>query len=409
MQRRGASDSQPFDGDDVVLTQAIPTPHTGMSTPNHQDSPRCQGRQHLSIGQPAHERRHSFAAPQAVVVPRRLSMTVPLAVTALPVPASAPSPRRPRLSVVVPLQWGALEVYDDLRVDAAATAPSIATSATADSATLAVTATPDSGSSGRAVPPSQLETTDTPACASLPGRRGSTLLLSDPGGVTVFKLPVSPASTMVLGSPTDDSGAITISCLLPADAASSSTALLVGSPTGSDSDLRLPTDFASDGNGIGLEHTITRRLDSALAPASGPHAHTGNSGDEVEPPQAGRRAPGPVIAMPTAVVLSLALCVYNGSEVGYGGWLVQYLVARDLLNEHTASFMASGFWAGLASGRLIGAVLALRLDSLRLLFASGLLSLVPIGFVVAMPDSLPVLWPASVRRGAVQATLACDG
>ena len=104
-----------------------------------------------------------------------------------------------------------------------------------------------------------------------------------------------------------------------------------------------------------------------------------------------------VIALPTAVVLALALCVYNGGEVGYGGWLVQYLVERGLLGEGTGSVMASLFWAGLASGRLLGAFSAMKFSVMSILFTAAGLSLVPIVLVAAMPDNVMLLWIASVR------------
>jgi fucose permease len=58
------------------------------------------------------------------------------------------------------------------------------------------------------------------------------------------------------------------------------------------------------------------------------------------------------------VLLALAIACYVASEIGVSNWIVRFLSGADL---GTATLALSGFWAGLALGRLTGSRVADRL------------------------------------------------
>ena len=122
-------------------------------------------------------------------------------------------------------------------------------------------------------------------------------------------------------------------------------------------------------------------------------------------------------------LLGLLLLIYIGTEVGFGGWLTVYLLASDLAPA-SAALVVSGFWLALTAGRMIGALLGLRLAPARLLTISLLGALVgaillalsvgnrtaTIGAVVCLGLSFGPVFPtvlalvAAVSRGSGRMT-----
>ena len=114
----------------------------------------------------------------------------------------------------------------------------------------------------------------------------------------------------------------------------------------------------------------------------------------------------PTLSLPAALLLALSMCLYNGGEVGFGGWLVDYVVDLDLAEQQAASYVVSAFWAGLTTGHLLSAALSRVLTIHRLLVMSSIAAAVPLVCVAAMPTSFPLLWAAAVRTIIVITVIA---
>jgi MFS transporter, FHS family, L-fucose permease len=72
----------------------------------------------------------------------------------------------------------------------------------------------------------------------------------------------------------------------------------------------------------------------------------------------------------TGWMLGLLLLIYIGTEVGFSGWLTVYLLSGSSLAPASAALVVSGFWLALTLGRMLGAVLGLRLTPAQLLTIS---------------------------------------
>ncbi|KAG8686048.1 hypothetical protein FRC09_014382, partial [Ceratobasidium sp. 395] len=60
------------------------------------------------------------------------------------------------------------------------------------------------------------------------------------------------------------------------------------------------------------------------------------------------------LSEPFVWIFALFLCTYTGSETTNGGWIVTFLLTERNANPDTVGYVASGFWGGLAVGRLVG-------------------------------------------------------
>jgi len=54
----------------------------------------------------------------------------------------------------------------------------------------------------------------------------------------------------------------------------------------------------------------------------------------------------------TVWIVGIFLLLYVGAEVSIGGWIVSYVI-KERSGGHSAGYVASGFWAGIALGRLM--------------------------------------------------------
>ncbi|CAE6516666.1 unnamed protein product [Rhizoctonia solani] len=91
--------------------------------------------------------------------------------------------------------------------------------------------------------------------------------------------------------------------------------------------------------------------------------HTNDSGETTvsrAPRQRSRsRSAGERSAMrmtltsPVVWIFAIFLCTYTGSETTTGGWIVSFLLKERNADPDTVGYVASGFWGGLAVGRLL--------------------------------------------------------
>jgi fucose permease len=111
------------------------------------------------------------------------------------------------------------------------------------------------------------------------------------------------------------------------------------------------------------------RRDARLTSPATEHAHLGS------PPTAGRRLP--------LALLGIAIACYVASEIGVSNWLVRFLAGASL---DTATLALSGFWAGLALGRIVSARIADRLPHTAFTATAGFAAGFAILLAVASPS-----------------------
>ncbi|KAG9043970.1 hypothetical protein FS837_008946 [Tulasnella sp. UAMH 9824] len=78
-------------------------------------------------------------------------------------------------------------------------------------------------------------------------------------------------------------------------------------------------------------------------------ANTANKGFKSKPKSTMQLA----LRMPYVWLFMVFLGLYTGAETTTGGWIVTYLLKQRNANPDTVGYVASGFWGGVASGRII--------------------------------------------------------
>jgi MFS family permease len=86
-------------------------------------------------------------------------------------------------------------------------------------------------------------------------------------------------------------------------------------------------------------------------------------------------------------------------QVGFGGWLPEYVHQRGLMGEAESAYVGSGFWAGLTLGMLASIALANKVPCRTLLASATLAAALPAGAIVVFPESKLVAWVASCLFG----------
>ncbi len=77
-----------------------------------------------------------------------------------------------------------------------------------------------------------------------------------------------------------------------------------------------------------------------------------------------------VLRSPLLWGLALLVLLYVGIEVGMGGWTARYLERTAAMDAATAALVVSGFWLAVTGGRMLGALLGLRMAARSLLLLS---------------------------------------
>lgn len=83
------------------------------------------------------------------------------------------------------------------------------------------------------------------------------------------------------------------------------------------------------------------------------------------------------------LVLAVAIACYVASEIGVSNWLVRFLEAAPAA---TATSALGLYWAGLATGRLVGSRVADRFDHLRLAIVASVACSLALAAAVAAPS-----------------------
>jgi FHS family Na+ dependent glucose MFS transporter 1 len=99
------------------------------------------------------------------------------------------------------------------------------------------------------------------------------------------------------------------------------------------------------------------------------------------------------------IVIAIFLALYVGAEVGFGGWIYTYTLKKGLANQVHAGYLTSAFWAAYTGGRLVSALLALRLDPRSILGGSLAGSLVSLLIISLFQTSLIAVWCGAIGFG----------
>jgi len=104
---------------------------------------------------------------------------------------------------------------------------------------------------------------------------------------------------------------------------------------------------------------------------------------------------------PTMLWFYLAISLYVATELGLAAWLVEYLIQQKGIDQTTAAYYLSGFFACIMVGRLVGSLLVERIGYLRsvLLAAVGALLCILAGLFA--PPVLAFCLPLSGLFGSI--------
>ena len=105
---------------------------------------------------------------------------------------------------------------------------------------------------------------------------------------------------------------------------------------------------------------------------------------------------------PAFVLLCVFFFMYVGAEVAFAGWVTTYADEIHLGGDDAPEILASVFWAGFATGRVVAIWLTRRLTLSVMLVGSCLLAVAAM-FVLAVGDAVdPIVW---ITTGVVGFTL----
>lgn len=113
-----------------------------------------------------------------------------------------------------------------------------------------------------------------------------------------------------------------------------------------------------------------------------------------------RPASGLLVAL-----IALFFFVYVGAEVGYGGWIFTYTIARDLSSEATAAYLTSAFWGALTAGRLLAIPLAARMRPRTILGLDLGGCIASVALILLLPQSLAAVWLGTLGLGLSMASV----
>ena len=118
-----------------------------------------------------------------------------------------------------------------------------------------------------------------------------------------------------------------------------------------------------------------------------------------ESPAASEDEPGAGSRAVLVALIALLLFLYVGAEIGFGGWVYSYALARGLGTVSTAAYLTSAYWGALTLGRLLGIPVAARIQPRWTLTASLLGGAISVGQIMFWPHSAVALWFGALGMG----------
>ena len=113
--------------------------------------------------------------------------------------------------------------------------------------------------------------------------------------------------------------------------------------------------------------------------------------------------------LPTVVIAMLFLFFYVGSEITFGNWVYTYTLTLGLADATRAAYLTSGFWLSFTIGRAISIPVAARYAPERILTVAFLGGLGALALAILAPNSLAMLWAATLAVGFFMAPIWATG
>jgi FHS family Na+ dependent glucose MFS transporter 1 len=113
--------------------------------------------------------------------------------------------------------------------------------------------------------------------------------------------------------------------------------------------------------------------------------------------------------MPVVLIAMLFLFFYVGSEITYGNWIYTYALTLNLADATRAAYLTSSFWLSFTIGRAISIPVAARFKPAQILAVAFIGGLGALALAISAPNSLTVLWIATVMIGFFMAPVWATG
>lgn len=105
------------------------------------------------------------------------------------------------------------------------------------------------------------------------------------------------------------------------------------------------------------------------------------------------------------VLIALFMALYVGAEVGFGGWIFSYAVARNLSDAPGAAYLTAAFWGALTVGRLLAVPRAMRMRPSTIVLGDLVGCLVSVGMMMLSAHSVITLWLGTCGLGLCMASI----
>lgn len=113
--------------------------------------------------------------------------------------------------------------------------------------------------------------------------------------------------------------------------------------------------------------------------------------------------------LPMVIIAMLFLFFYVGSELTYGNWIYTYALTMNLADAAQAAYLTSGFWLSFTIGRAISIIAAARLKAEQVLAGAFIGGLSILTLALAAPQSINLLWVATIGIGFFMAPVWATG
>ena len=113
--------------------------------------------------------------------------------------------------------------------------------------------------------------------------------------------------------------------------------------------------------------------------------------------------------LPMVIIAMLFLFFYVGSELTYGNWIYTYALTMNLADATQAAYLTSGFWLSFTIGRAISIIAAARLKAEQVLAGAFIGGLSILTLALAAPQSINLLWVATIGIGFFMAPVWATG
>jgi FHS family Na+ dependent glucose MFS transporter 1 len=113
--------------------------------------------------------------------------------------------------------------------------------------------------------------------------------------------------------------------------------------------------------------------------------------------------------LPMVITALLFLFFYVGSEIAFGNWIYTYALTLNLADATQAAYLTSGFWLSFTIGRAISILAAARFKAEQMLAVAFLGGLVLLALALIAPESINMLWAATLGIGFFMAPIWATG